>query len=182
MKTTRTILTGAPVVVLLIAGLAGCPCNPPDTVPYIEVERYLGKWYEIAKFPVIFERGLVGVTAEYSLRDDGTVRVVNRGFKGSFDGAESSIEGSAIIADRSTNAKLTVWFGPFSLAFLDPNYWIVACGGDYDYAVVSDGCRKTLWILSRTPQMNQGQYESIVTWLRDSGFDTDRLELMPQPQ
>jgi len=182
MKKAKTMFASIFGAMLLVVMLAGCPCNPPETAPYVEVERYMGKWYEIAKYPVLFERGLVGVTAEYSLRDDGTVRVVNKGFRGDFNGRETSIEGKAVIADRTTNAKLTVWFGPIPLGFLEPNYWIVGLGGDYDYAVVSDGCRGTLWILSRTPRMDPAKYNMIVSWLEDSGFDTSRLELMPQPE
>lgn len=174
-------LTAALAAVLSVVSLAGCACDPPETVPYVDVERYLGKWYEIAKYPVFFERGLVGVTAEYSLRDDGKVRVVNKGFRGSFDGKVSSVTGKAKIADTSTNAKLTVQFGPIPFSFR-PNYWIIALGDDYEYAVVSDRCRRTLWILSRTPQMDAEQYDAIVSWLDTQGFDIGRLELMPQPE
>lgn len=166
----------------LTLALAGCPCNPPATVAFVDIQQYAGTWYEIAKYPVIFERGLVGVTAEYTLLDDGTVRVVNRGFRGDFDNAESSVEGKATIADPVTNAKLTVQFGPIPFGLFGPNYWIIALGEDYEYAVVSDGCRSTLWILSRTPQMDDQLYDEIVFWLAENGFDTQRLELMPQPE
>lgn len=167
---------------LLVVGLGGCPCDPPETVAYVDVERYMGKWHEIAKYPVIFERGLVGVTAEYMLLDDGTVRVVNEGFRGDFDGELSLVEGKATVADPVTNAKLTVQFGPIPLSLFGPNYWIIDLGEDYEYAVVSDRCRGTLWILSRTPQMDAQLYDEIVAWLAQSGFDTERLDLMPQPE
>lgn len=166
---------------LLTIAMTGCPCDPPETVEFVDVERYMGKWYEIAKYPVIFENGLVGVTAEYTLLDDGTVRVVNGGFRGDFNGAMSRIEGNATVADKETNAKLTVQFGPFPLSLFGSNYWIIALGENYEYAVVSDGCRGTLWILSRTPKMDAEVYDGIVSWLAESGFDTDRLESMPQP-
>ena len=165
----------------LMLTLTGCPCNPPTTVAFVDIQQYMGTWYEIAKYPVFFERGLVGVTAEYTLLEDGTVRVVNRGFRGNFDGPESSIEGKATVADPVTSAKLTVQFGPVPLGFLGPNYWIIALGENYEYAVVSDGCRNTLWILSRTPQMDDQLYDEIVLWLDENGFDIQRLEMMPQP-
>jgi len=165
---------------LIVIGLTGCPCEPPETVAYVDVESYMGKWYEIAKYPVIFELGLVGVTAEYTLLDDGTLRVVNAGFRGDFDGEVSRVEGTATVADPATNAKLTVQFGPTPFSLLGPNYWIIDLGENYEYAVVSDGCRSTLWILSRTPQMDAQLYDEIVMWLDQSGFDTERLELMPQ--
>ncbi|HNT89284.1 MAG TPA: lipocalin family protein, partial [Candidatus Hydrogenedentes bacterium] len=129
-----------------------------------------------------FERGLVGVTAEYTLLEDGSVRVVNRGFRGTFDGDEARVVGKATVADPVTNAKLKVQFGPIPFAIFGPNYWIIGLGEEYEYALVSDRCRRTLWILSRTPQMDAQRYNDIVAWLAESGFDTDRLELMPQPE
>lgn len=170
------------LAILAAVVLSGCLCNGPETVTYVDIEQYMGKWYEIAKYPVFFERGLVGVTAEYSLRDDGAVRVVNRGFRGSFDGAESSVEGKATVADTSTNAKLTVQFGPIPFSIFGPNYWIIKLGENYEYAVVSSRCRNTLWILSRTPQMDDALYNELVSWLTEAGFKPDRLELMPQPE
>lgn len=171
---------GAMMVTLTLA-LLGCPCVPPETVSYVDLSRYAGKWYEIAKYPVFFERGLVGVTAEYTLLADGSVRVINRGFRETFDGNESRIEGRATVADTRTNAKLVVQFGPIPLGIFGPNYWIIDLGENYEYAVVSDGCRSTLWILSRTPQMDPALYEDIVARLEQRGFDVTRLEPMPQP-
>lgn len=178
MAKTGSIFLG----MLALTVLPGCLCKGPETVSFVDIERYMGKWYEIAKYPVFFERGLVGVTAEYSLRDDGAVRVVNRGFRGSFDGEESSIEGKATVADRETNAKLTVQFGPFPIGIFGSNYWIIKLGENYEYAIVSSRCRNTLWILSRTPQMDEAVYNELLSWLSGAGFDTDRLELMPQAE
>jgi len=175
-------MTGAIcLAIALTTSLGGCPCNPPATAASVDVQRYMGTWYEIAKYPIIFERGLVGVTAEYSLRDDGAVRVVNGGFKGSFDGSKSTVEGKATVADTATNAKLTVQFGPIPFSLFGPNYWIIDLGENYEYAVVSSRCRNTLWILSRTPHMDSQVYDAIVSRLAAKGFDTQRLELTPQP-
>jgi apolipoprotein D and lipocalin family protein len=183
MKTRLTTIPGlAGLALVLTVALSGCFCNSPETVDFVDVERYMGKWYEIAKFPVIFERGLVGVTAEYTLLDGGKVRVVNQGFKRDFDGDLSRVEGTATVADPATNAKLTVQFGPIPFSLFGPNYWIIDLGEDYEYAVVSDRCRSTLWILSRTPQMDSQRYDEIVSWLTQTGFDTGRLELMPQAE
>jgi apolipoprotein D and lipocalin family protein len=182
MKARHTAIPGfVCLCMLLTVTLAGCPCNPPETVASVDVQRYMGKWYEIAKYPVIFERGLVGVTAEYTLLDDGSVRVINGGFRKSFDGAVSRIEGKATVADPVTNAKLTVQFGPIPFSLFGPNYWIIYLGENYEYAVVSNRCRSTLWILSRTPHMDAQVYDGIVAWLAERGFNTDRIELMPQP-
>jgi apolipoprotein D and lipocalin family protein len=183
---TLSVQTAKPRQVWLAAGCAilmlGCPAkNPPETVDDVDVERYMGTWYEIAKFPVFFERGLVGVTAEYALEDDGRIHVTNQGFKKSFDGKVSSIQGYAKIPDPEDPGKLRVRFNPFPARLFAADYWIVDLDEDYDYAVVSNPSRKVLWILSRTPSMDEAQYEEIVKHLEERGFDIERLERMPQP-
>lgn len=178
---TKRVLIAAALMGASFVPLQGCVCaNPPETVDFVDVNRYMGVWYEIAKYPFFFERGLVGVTAEYALNEDGTVRVINRGFKESFDGELSEIVGKAKVADKETNAKLTVQFGPFPTGIFGSNYWIIMLGDDYEYAVVSSKCRDTLWILSRTPQMEEAVYNGIVADLAARGFDTSKLEPMPQ--
>jgi lipocalin len=141
----------------------------------------MGTWYEIAKFPVFFERGLVGVTAEYTLEDDGRVHVTNRGFKKSFEGKVSSIEGYAKVPDPESPAKLRIRFKPFPARLFPADYWIVDLDDEYTYAAVSAPSRDVLWILSRTPTMDENQYEEIVGRLEQRGFEVDKLEKMPQP-
>ncbi len=174
--------TGMRGLGLAVAALAGCSTvTPPSTASHVDVARYAGKWYEVSKFPVIFQRGLVAVTAEYTLRDDGSVRVFNRGLKNSFDGKESSILGVATVADKATNSKLKVRFDPFPVCLFSADYWIIEVGTDYEYAVVSNPSKKYLWILSRTPHMEQAAYDGIVVRLNAQGFETEKLELTPQP-
>ena len=146
-------------VILAIAScapfLVGCSAsNPPDTVASVDLQRYIGKWYEIARYPQLFEFGLVGVTAEYALDNIGTVSVTNRGFKNRLNGSESTIHGVATVVDTTSNAKLSVRFDLFPASLFPGDYWIVEFGQNYEYAVVSDPKRATLWILSRTPQMD----------------------------
>lgn len=146
------------------------------TVESVDVPRYMGTWYEIAKFPIRFENGLVGVTATYSLLPDGTVGVLNSGYMGSFEGKKKTARGKARVADARTNAKLKVsFFWPFSA-----DYWIIELGDDYEYAAIGNESRKYLWILSRTPQMDESLYEELVRRLQDKGFDTSRLVKNPQ--
>lgn len=161
--------------------LTGCPKNPPTTVPFVDIDRYLGKWYQIAAFEEFFNSDLVGVTADYSLNDDGSIRVFNRGLKGALDGEEDTIEGVARVLDSETNSKLSVQFNfPLGRLFKG-QYWIVDLDEeDYTYAVVSDSFRSTLFILSRTPQMDQDVYDGIVERLQANGFDTDPLILTEQ--
>jgi apolipoprotein D and lipocalin family protein len=174
-----SFLVGSLVALVMAGGLA----NPvraqafgsslPDlkVVPYVELNRYLGKWYEIASFPQSFQKGCTGVTAEYSLRSDGDIRVVNTCRLGSLDGKLKVAEGKAWVTDATTNAKLRVqFFWPFS-----GKYWIVDLGENYEYAVVGHPNRDYLWILSRTPQMDPAVYDRIVSRVRDLSFDTSRL-------
>lgn len=171
----RWIRSGLPLLVLAVV-LAGCPpSNPPETAAFVDIEQYMGVWYEIATFPQRFQRGLVGVTAEYTLEEDGRVRVRNTGFRNTLDGKEASIEGYARVVDPATNSKLRVRFNLFPASLFPGDYWIIEVGDDYDYAVVSNPTRQTLWILSRTPAMDTVLYDAIVSRLAADGFDTDRL-------
>ena len=147
-----------------------------QTVDHVDIERYMGTWYEIAKFPQIFENGLVGITARYSLLPNGKVRVLNSGYVGDFNGKLKTAKGKAWVVDKKTNAKLRVsFFWPFA-----GDYWIIELGKDYEYAVIGENSRKYLWILSRMPKMDERVYEGIVERLNRNGFDTSRIELNPQ--
>jgi apolipoprotein D and lipocalin family protein len=162
----------------LLTTLVGCSSQPPlDVVDRVELDRYMGKWYEIARYPTSFQEGCVGSTAEYSLKEDGAVRVVNRCRKA--DKAEfDEIEGTARVVDPATNAKLKVtFFWPFS-----GDYWIIDLGEDYEYSVVGEPRRKYLWILSRSPEMDEGTYTAILNRLPEKGYDPSRLIRAPGPE
>lgn len=161
---------------LALSACANAP-PPPAVARNVDLERYLGTWYEIARYPNRFQKECVAVTAEYSLRDDGRIRVVNACRKGALDGPAKSIEGKAWIVDRATNAKLKVqFFWPFRGA-----YWIIDLGKDYEYAVVGHPNRKYLWILSRTPRMEPAVYDAVVGRLVKQGYDPGRLQRTLQP-
>ena len=152
--------------------------KPLQTVGAVDLERYLGRWYEIARYPAWFQRNCTAVTADYSLREDGLVKVVNRCRKGSLDGKLKQAKGRAKVVDKETNAKLKVsFFGPFW-----GDYWIIDLDPDYQWAVVGVPSRKYLWILSRTPQMDAALYDEIVGRLRSQGYDPKRLDRTTQPQ
>lgn len=140
------------------------------TVSSVDLNRYVGKWYEIARYPNRFEKDCISdVTAQYTLRPDGKIEVVNSCRKA--DGKMKSSKGSAKIADKQSNAKLKVtFFWPFY-----GDYWIIELDPEYRYAVVSEPGRKYLWILSRTPKLDPAVYDAITTRLRQNGFDPDRL-------
>lgn len=150
---------------------------PLQTVSKVDLSRYTGTWFEIASYPQRFQKGCTGTTATYTLRDDGEIGVVNRCRKGSLQGKEDSAEGRARVVDATTNAKLEVtFFWPFW-----GDYWIIDLGQNYEYAVVGHPGRDYLWILSRTPSMEDSVYRGILDRLQAKGYPLDRLQKTLQP-
>jgi len=181
LKFIRLLASG-----LLISGVAGCGVStterenlpPLQTVAEVDVERYMGTWYEIASYPQSFQKGCTGTTATYSLRDDGEVDVVNRCLLENLQGEEKESEGRAKVVNASTNAELEVsFFRPFW-----GDYWVIELDEEYRYAAVGHPGRDYLWILSRTPQMDASTYDGIITRLREvHRYDPGRLEKTLQP-
>ena len=146
------------------------------TVPSVDIKKYSGKWYEIASYPQRFQKGCHCTTAEYTLSPDGYLIVENRCNRGSVNGKQSYIKGKAFVEKNSGNAKLKVqFFWPFRA-----KYWIIDLAEDYTYAVVSHPNRKYLWILSRTPTMNDILYQQILSRLKEKGFDLSKLQVTRQ--
>ncbi len=170
-----------PILVFAIAAGAAATARaatkPLDVVPRVDIQRYLGTWYEIATIPQRFQKGCAGVTAHYSLRPDGDIDVVNVCRKNTLDGKESSIRGKAWIVDKTTNAKLKVrFFWPFTGA-----YWIIELDKDYQWAVVGHPDRTYYWILSRTPQMDPALYDELIRRAAAKGYDTSKIKKTLQP-
>jgi len=144
---------------------------PLQVVPYVDLSRYTGTWYEIARYPHKFQVGCVGSRATYTLRDDGKISVLNECYEESDRSKLRAAKGKAWVVDTSTNAKLKVsFFWPFS-----GDYWIIDLGKDYEYAVIGHPARKYLWILSRTAEMDARVYEGILTRLREQHYDISKL-------
>ena len=164
--------------------IIGCPqLLPPETVEYVNLERYAGLWYEIARYYNPLEENLAAVTAEYTLNEDGTIKVVNSGLVGGLEGTPTSIEGVARVVDTETNAKLAVTFlDRPEIEGIEFEYWIIELDEDYQYAVVTNSTRFVLYILSRTPTMEDSVYEDILYRVVKKGFDADSVELTPQPE
>ena len=147
-----------------------------QTVPQVDLNKYSGKWYEIASYPQTFQKGCHCTTAEYTLSEKGYVIVENRCNRDSLTGKQSYIKGKAFVDKNSGNAKLKVqFFWPFK-----GKYWIIELADDYSYTVVSHPNRKYLWILSRTPKMEETTYQHIISKLKQNGFDLNKLRLTPQ--
>ena len=133
-----------------------------ETVPYVDLNKFIGKWYEIASYPQSFQKGCHCTTAEYTLSKDDYIIVENRCNKDSINGELSYIKGKAFIEENSGNSKLKVqFFWPFR-----GKYWIIELAEDYSYVVVSNPNKKYLWILSRTPKMDEQIYQGILDKLK----------------
>lgn len=156
-----------------LEGMKGVESQELETVEFVDIDRYLGKWFEIASFPQRFQKGCTGTTAEYSKRDDGDIRVVNTCFVDSLSGRKKQIEGRAWVSDPKSNSKLKVrFFWPFS-----GKYWIIDLDKqNYSYALVGAPNRKYLWILSRTPKMDSDTFNKLVESAKSKGFDVSKLQ------
>lgn len=166
-------------VIILSAGLLQAKENasPLKVVEYVDLNRYLGQWYEIARYPNWFQKKCAGgTTATYSIRQDGKIKVVNTCRQSSLDGPEVSKTGKAWVVDKNTNAKLKVqFFWPFA-----GDYWIIDLGQNYEYVVVGHPGRKYLWILSRTPRIDEQLYNQILKTIEAQGYDPQKLLKTPQ--
>lgn len=140
------------------------------TVAHVDLERYLGKWYEIARYDHSFERGCSEVEAIYTKRDDGMIGVLNRCFVKDSNKTKEA-HGRAKVADEETNSKLKVtFFWPFY-----GNYWIIELAEDYRFVVVSEPKKEYFWILSRAPVMEQADLDGILERATALGFDARKL-------
>ena len=147
--------------------------NGLETVSKVELDRYLGKWYEIAHLPAGFQNGCNQTTATYSLQENGNISVLNECSK---NGKYKKAKGTAKVVDKQTGAKLKVtFFWPFY-----GDYWILKLGENYDYAVVGTPNRKYLWILSRTPTIDTKLYSELREFAKSKGFNVDNLILTSQ--
>jgi apolipoprotein D and lipocalin family protein len=159
--------------ILLLLSIAGCVGLPENVKPVdnFKLEKYLGKWYEIARLEHSFERGLSKVTADYSLRDDGAVRVLNRGYSAE-ENSWKEAEGKAYFVKESDRGYLKVsFFGPFYGSY-------IVFGLDhenYQYSLVCGPDKSYLWILAREPEIKDDIRELLTKKAAAAGFDTGKL-------
>lgn len=160
--------------------LVGCLGVPEGAQPVkgFKLDSYLGKWYEIARLDHSFERGLSNVTAEYSLREDGGVRVINRGFKSDRNKWKDAEGKAYFVGDTSTGQLKVSFFGPFYGA-----YNVIALDQEaYQWSLVVGPDTSYLWILSRTPVLDQAIVDQLVSEAKSLGFSTDELIFVNQDQ
>lgn len=173
--TNRILLsTFAAMMTLSLGCVTAADKHPPTTVAHVDLSRYAGHWYEIARFPKFYEKGCADSTADYTPLPDGQLKVVNACVK---DGKVHRVEGTARVVDRVSNAKLIVKFG-----WAKGDYWIFALDQEYSAALVGTPDLKSLWVLSRTPAMSGQRYEALLHIASEKGFDTSKLRQTPQSQ
>lgn len=157
----------------MVMFLHGCTPgkNSLKVVENVDIERYTGTWYEIARLPNRFEEGLKCVTATYQLREDGKISVINSGRQIENPDTKEEAKGWAKIPNKKTPGKLKVtFFWPFF-----GKYWILDLGKDYNYALVGSPSRKYLWILSRHKTMEETEYKKLLNKAENMGFDTSSM-------
>ena len=162
---------------LIISMLYSCGTSnypPLDVVEKVDVQRYMGKWYEIARLPFKQQEGCSCTTAEYEIIDSTTIKVINKCIK---EGELDDAEGKAFVVEGSNNAKLRVqFFWPFR-----GDYWVIELDKEnYQYAVVGTPSRKYLWILSRTPKMDSEIFAQLNEKITSKGFDVSKLIITEQ--
>lgn len=178
------------ILVIIIAGCvwattsAGADSNKKlpelQVVEQVDLNRYVGTWYEIALIPVWFQKECAGgTTAEYTLIKEGTIRVVNRCCKK--DGSAKEAKGRAWVVDKKTPAKLKVsFFSLFGLWIFAGDYWIIDLGPEYEYTVIGHPSRNIGWILSRTPQLTDQVLKGIAERIEAKGYDFSKFKMTNQ--
>jgi apolipoprotein D and lipocalin family protein len=156
--------------------------TPVRTVPSVDLNKYSGTWYEIAKYPNKFQKNCVGnTTATYTLKGEGKLEVLNRCLEK--DGTEKAAKAAGKVDDKKTNAKLKVRFAPGFTSFLPfvwANYWVIDLADDYSYAVVGTPDRDYFWILSRKSDMDDATYQAILRRAETQGFVPGKVVKTPQ--
>ncbi len=166
----KTLIAG--IALLLLSACAGSPgpvgnTAVPQPAKSVELDRYLGRWYEMARYEAPFQKGCEGVSADYSLRDDGQIKVINSCRKGGIDGKLTQAVGKAKIVDTSTGAKLKVsFFRPFY-----GDYWVLDRADDYSWSIVGEPSGRYLWMLTRNAKPYAATRAKLEARVKEMGYD-----------
>lgn len=167
--------------ILALLSLVPARMSQGDTlqsVAHVDLARYAGRWYEIARLPFSKQEGCFASTATYSLRPDGRIDVLNECRQGAFDGKPRKVKGVAKVVEPATGSKLKVqFFWPFW-----GDYWVIALDENYQYAMVGEPRRRYLWILSRTPELGERTYQELVKAAEAQGYSLAQLTKTPQKE
>lgn len=154
---------------------------PLDPVDAVDLERFAGRWFEIARYPNGFQRGCAAVTADYALRPDGRVSVTNTCRDGGLDGRVRRAEGFARVIEGSGNARLAVNLAPIPLPAGDGNYWVLYLDENYQHALVGEPSGRFLWLLARAPRITAEARAALEAAAVAQGYDLGLLEEVLQP-
>jgi apolipoprotein D and lipocalin family protein len=173
------ILLSTLALILVLIGLAGCVeegGEPMETVPYVDLERFMGDWYVIANIPTPLEKGAHNPVESYSLNPDGTIATTFTFNKGGFDGPKKEYHPKGFVLDKETNAR-------WGMQFIWPikaDYRVIYLDDDYQTTVIGRAKRDYVWVMSRSPALSDDELGRIKTFLADVGYDVSKLELAPQ--
>lgn len=178
---------GLAISALAISAIvAGCASIPrpgpvgnkavPEPTKSVDLQRYMGRWYEQFRYEASFQKNMEAVVADYSVNDDGSVRVLNSGRKGGLQGKLKTSKGKAKVVDTATNAKLKVsFFGPFY-----GDYWVLDRGDNYEWAIVGEPSGRYLWALTREAHPSSDIKEILNRRVRELGYDTNLIRITQQ--
>jgi apolipoprotein D and lipocalin family protein len=159
------------------AVLSGCydGAPPPDVAPVVDLERFAGKWYEIAKLPRLTETECTGTVSTYRIQGDGDLQMNSECHVRALDGELKTMTANLKVPDRATPAKLALGISGFY-----GDYWILEVGADYEYAVIGHPSREYLWVLSRTPTLAPATMSAVLKRAKAQQFAVERLEYTVQ--
>lgn len=173
-----TIKSISALSLLLLAGvLTGCAQDPPpQTVDHVDLNRYAGKWYEVARIPHLYEYNCVAASESFTPTRDGELRVIHRCHQDETFGWLREDVGTARVVDHNTNAKLRVDMGPAG-----GDFWILALDPDYQYTMIGTPDRQSLWIMSRKAVLPPEVDDKLFRLADDMGYDIGKIRRTPQP-
>ncbi len=164
------------VLALGLAAPAAAQTLPRQPQKPVDLNSYLGRWYEQGRYEQRFQKGCEGVTADYSLNNDGTIKVLNTCHEGAPNGPVRTAEAKAAVTDKTTNAKLKVtFFWPFS-----GDYWVLDHADDYSWAIVGEDSGDYLWLLTRARTVSPARYADLTARAARFGYDTSRIRRTQQ--
>ncbi len=168
------------LIMFLFSSIILSQQNPLKTVKYVDLKKYAGLWYEVAKIPNSFQDQCIkGTTAKYILKEDGEIAVINSCIDE--DGEVDEADGLARVVDKKTNAKLEVsFFSIFGWRPIWGDYWIIGLDENYQWAIVGTPSRKYGWVLSRTPKLDEITMDTIFGIIKDQGYDPKKFEISKQ--
>lgn len=161
------------ITAILMISLTACKSENQklETVKELDITKYAGTWYEIARLPNSFEKGLECVTATYSILPNGKIEVLNKGYTNADSSKLKSIKGVAWVPNKEYPGKIKVrFFWPFT-----GKYWVIALDKEYNYALVGDPSRKYLWILSKSNTLEDNIYNELLVIAKEKGFDVEKI-------